>query len=160
MPPRCPECGRFLSHAFVEGLLAGPAPCPRCETTLEAEQFHGVDAAAAAPAPSAESIRPPDLPPEEVRPRPERDPLEGWDRGEGPTGGTHLELVERRTADIVAAPLGAALAIVGGGVLGGLVGGLATRQHRSVGAVIGTLAGASAVVLGARALGIPLNDDV
>ncbi len=158
MPPRCPECGRFLSKAFVEGLLAEPAACPRCATTLQAELFHGEDGPAPPPEPSRESVRPPDLPPDEVRSEPDRDPLEDWDRGGGPTTDTRLELVERAGGDLVAAPVGAALAIVGGGVLGGLVGGLATRRHRSVGAVIGTLAGASAVVLGARALGVPLGD--
>lgn len=52
MPPQqCPECGRFLKRALVEGLTATPAPCPKCGTTLTAAMFGGADdVAVAAPA--------------------------------------------------------------------------------------------------------------
>ena len=45
MPPQqCPECGRFLKNALVEGLTAAPAPCPKCGIELTAEMFGLADA--------------------------------------------------------------------------------------------------------------------
>jgi hypothetical protein len=146
VPLRCPECGRFLSNEFVQGLIAEPGPCPRCETVLDADQFHGTAPLIHAPEPLAESVRPPDLPADEVVPPEERDVLAGWDTDEHP---------ER----MVAAPLGAAAAIVGAGVIGGLVGGLAARRHRSAGAVIGTLAGATAAIVSSRVFDTPVAPD-
>lgn len=99
MPPeQCPECGRFLKRALVEGLVDAPEPCPKCGLELTAEMFGGetqppadplpppTPATPAAPptgpgvmAPPSTSVRPPDLPPDDVRDG--LDPLEGWDRG-------------------------------------------------------------------------------
>lgn len=42
-PPQCPECGRFLSKAFMVGLADGPAGCPRCDTSLDADRFDPAD---------------------------------------------------------------------------------------------------------------------
>lgn len=40
MPPQqCPECGRFLKNALIEGLAAADAPCPKCGTALTAAMF-------------------------------------------------------------------------------------------------------------------------
>ena len=45
MPPhQCPECGRFLKNALVEGLATAPAPCPKCEVELTAELFGPAEA--------------------------------------------------------------------------------------------------------------------
>jgi hypothetical protein len=151
VPPRCPECGRFLSKDFIQGLLDEPAPCPRCEETLTADHFHGSDPLVHAQEPLAESVRPPDLPPTEVLPPEDRDVLAGWDEEVGYQG--------ERARQTVAAPLGAAAAIVGAGVAGGLIGSAISRKHRSAGAVVGTLAGAVAAIIGARALEVPFIHD-
>jgi hypothetical protein len=147
VPERCPECGRFLSRGLVQSLLAEPAPCPRCASTLTAEMFHGSDALVHAPEPLAESVRPPDLPPGSVREPEERDVLAGWDLAPEPT--------ERRTT--ITAPLTAAAAIIGAGVVGGLIGGLSARRHRSAASVVGTLVGAGIAIAGARVLDVPIT---
>lgn len=153
MPPRCPECGRFLSNAFVQGLLAEPGACPRCATTLTADQFHGADALLQAPEPLAESVRPPDLPPESVRPSADRDVLAGWDQPasveadrSGRAGGGAVAGVPVRE---VAGVVGAGIA---GGLLGGLLGALLSRR-RTLLAVIGTLFGAGLAVLASQRQG-------
>lgn len=90
MPPaQCPECGRFLKRTLVDSLAEAPAPCPKCGVELIEAMFVDVTPSAAparpaaaepaAAAPLESSVRPPDLPPEEVRGGP--DPLAGWDAG-------------------------------------------------------------------------------
>lgn len=149
MPPKCPSCGRFLSNDLVQGLLAEPATCPRCERTLTADDFHGSEVLQHAPEPLAESVRPPDLPPETVRPR---DVLEGWD--EAPAA----EVVALRSPRVApGGATGAVLAIVAAGVLGGLLGGLSAGRHRRLGAVVGTLLGAAGAALGLRRPGAPTS---
>lgn len=145
MPPKCPSCGRFLSNDFVQGLLAEPAPCPRCGTELTADLFHGSEALVHAPEPLAESVRPPDLPPEEVRPPEERDPLEDWDRV--PAGASPVDAGGGAMSRAVPTTPYQIGAIVVAGVVGGLIGGLVTRGSRS-GTVVGTLVGAAAGALG------------
>ncbi len=145
-PPQCPECGRFLSKDFVRGLLAEPAACPRCGTTLDAERFHGSEVLQTAPEPLAESVRPPDLPPETVRPAEERDVLAGWDQPPAPAA----------AEPAVAGDAGVARAaglIVGAGVLGGAIGALASRRRRLLLTVVGTLLGALAALVTARLSG-------
>lgn len=153
MPPRCPECGRFLSNAFVQGLLAEPRACPRCAATLTPDQFHGTDALLQAPEPLAESVRPPDLPPESVRPPADRDVLAGWDQPasvaadrSGRMGGGAVAGVPVRE---VAGVVGAGIA---GGLLGGLLGALLPRR-RTLLAVIGTLFGAGLALLATQRQG-------
>lgn len=149
MPPRCPECGRFLSTDFVDDLRAAPAACPRCEVELTADRFSGGEAASepgavGEPGTPPTSVRPPDLPPDDFRAVVGRDDvLAGWD--EGPSGTPSVE------GPVVAS----ALAVLAGGVLGGLIGGLSSRRHRSLGTVVGTLLGALAALAGSRALGPP-----
>lgn len=147
MPERCPECGRFLSRDLIQSLLAEPAPCPRCETSLSADMFHGSDALVHAPEPLAESVRPPDLPPGSVRADEERDVLAGWD----------LEPQPIEPPMSIAEPFTAAAAIIGAGVLGGLIGGLSSRRHRSAASVVGTLVGAAIAIAGARVLDVPFR---
>ncbi len=141
MPRRCPECGRFLATAFVEGLLDEPAPCPRCETVLTPDRFPDLQGTAtatdAAEGTPPASVRPPDLPPEEVR----GDVLAGWDDED--LASTVQQLADPRNAGIVAA-------IIGAGVAGGLIGGLVASRRRPAWTVAGTLVGAALAVLGTR----------
>lgn len=148
-PPQCPECGRFLSNDFVQGLLAEDEPCPRCGSMLQAAQFRDSPAVQQAPEPLAASVRPPDLPPESVRRAEDgRDVLEGWDERTGTlpdpdaTAGRDELLVTVGT-------------IVVAGVAGGLVGALVAPRHRSVGTAVGTLVAAAAAAAGSRIFAAP-----
>lgn len=171
MPPRCPACGRFLSTDLVRSLHSEPAACPRCEVELTAEMFDvGTTAEparlGAAPVVGAdpvvdadpsdgspdrpsveappESVRPPDLPPDDVREVVGSDDvLAGWDHGP-----------DERTSEGEAV-VALSASILAGGVVGGLLGGAVSRRHRSLGAVIGTVLGALAALAGSRALGLP-----
>ncbi len=153
-PPQCPECGRFLSRAFMVGLAEGPATCPRCEHELTADRFDPGDlpnttpesAAPTSPTTSepVRSVRPPDLPPSEVAD--ERDVLEGWDRPEAEV----IDLLERRVSIGGADPTVVAGTVLGAGLAGGLLGAIVARHHRPFGAIVGSLAGASGAVLGMR----------
>lgn len=95
MPPKqCPMCGRFLKNILVTRLAEGEQPCPGCGDALTADMFGGADgplSATGTPADAAPvggatsdeakaSVRPPDLPPDEVRDD-ASDVLDGWDRG-------------------------------------------------------------------------------
>ncbi|WP_052666088.1 hypothetical protein [Nitriliruptor alkaliphilus] len=140
MPPeQCPECGRFLKRALVDGLADAPAPCPKCGVELTAAMFGAAAVAAPAlavdplvpgvaaetpvpdplPLPLASSVRPPDLEPDEVRGGP--DPLEGWDAGV-PTGSAAI--VDQRPFPIDAA------VVAGAALLGAALG--ATLGRRPV----------------------------
>lgn len=140
MPPKCPQCGRFLSNAFIRALLDEPATCPRCGTTLNAEQFSGSDALAMAPPDG--SVRPPDLPPESVRPTAEeRDVLEGWDQ---PAEVIDLQARRGVPEPAVADRLRAMAVVMAAGVVGALLGALILRRHRRLGAILGTFAASMA----------------
>lgn len=134
MPPeQCPECGRFLKRTLVESLAEAPEPCPKCGVELTAVMF-GSAATADAPAPTAadeaatdpappvalsgSSVRPPDLPPADVRDRP--DPLSGWDVGVpvGPAGTAAIDDRRPFPVDTVAV----ASAAVAGAALGAVLG--------------------------------------
>lgn len=65
MPPQqCPECGRFLKNALVEGLAAANAPCPKCGMELTAEMFGAPTGGGppALPADAGTPSPPPDAP--------------------------------------------------------------------------------------------------
>lgn len=144
MPDRCPECGRFLRGDFVVGLAEGPADCPGCGVVLTAERFD--DAAARGVEDTTSSVRPPDLPVEELR---TDDVLAGWDEGHEPTVEPLTELRELFPPE----RLTEVFAVVAAGVAGGVLGGLLLPRHRSFGAFAGTLAGAAGALLGAGILG-------
>ncbi len=82
--------------------------------------------------PAGDSVRPPDLPPAEVRDD-ASDVLEGWDRGATP------EEIASWNADAAPFPTDT-VAVLAGGTIGALVGAL-LRGHRVRGAVFGGLAG-------------------
>lgn len=130
MPAQCPECARFLARAFVEGLAEAPADCPKCGTTLTAEHFA---------APSASSIRPPDLDPTDVRVTDDGqpDPLAGWDDPNAAV--VDLESYRERR---LAPPPDAAI-VAGASLVGALVG-LLLGRRRGLAAVLGALFGALA----------------
>jgi hypothetical protein len=165
-PQQCPTCGRFLKRTLVDGLVEASAPCPKCGNELTAEMFGlegaahattpltsvraaaaapaGTEASAASPAPAgaasaaAPSVRPPDLPPAEVRDAP--DPLAGWDTG-APGGPGEIRDERPVPIDTIAvvgsAAVGAVLGATFGdrpvrdgifGALGGAVGAAVARQ--------------------------------
>lgn len=160
MPPaQCPECGRFLAAAFVQGLATEPADCPKCGVRLtpahfaaELGQASAPDApdeepAAAAelrddappdPGPADASVRPPDLDPGQVRTDEQgrRDPLDGWDRRDADV----VEL-DRFRAGRQPPP---DAAVVAGAAATGAVLGLLLSRRRGTGAVVGLLAGVAA----------------
>lgn len=171
---QCPECGRFLSGAFVEGLAVESTPCPKCETLLTASHFDldgpGADArpdgADEEPAGAAAlreeqpdlpestrdpvaaaaptSVRPPDLDPTDVR----DDVLADWDR----PGADVLDLAARRTD--TSAPPDAAV-VAGAGAAGLLLGALLS-DRRTRGGLLGLLLG---VVAAAAARRVWVLDD-
>ncbi|MDP8927374.1 MAG: hypothetical protein M3O70_02055 [Actinomycetota bacterium] len=138
------------------GALARTGSCPHCNTILTAE---------AAPAGGAGSVRPPDLPPEYVHD--DGDVLAGWDEAAPTRGRRRLDSnpVARghaRPTPGITGPLRrrlrghetAPLAIVAGaGLAGGFAGALLARQRRSLGAAVGTLAGAGAALAGVNLRG-------
>ena len=143
MPPRqCPQCGRFLKNALVDGLAHASQPCPGCATVLTAAMFEPVAEPPAADAASQVSVRPPDLEPESVR-DPEQDVLAGWD-----VGATAAEMASWRE-DRPPFPLDAAM-VAGGALLGGLCGALGDPQRRARGAAIGVTAGVATAVVARR----------
>ena len=131
-PKQCPNCGRFLSNALVEGLADGSAPCPGCEVQLTAGLFgdragpDGTDDLA------APSVRPPDLPPEQVRDD-ASDVLDGWDRGAG-AAEIASWAQDRR-------PFPTDTVVVASGALGGALLGAVLTPRRGRGAVVGALLG-------------------
>jgi hypothetical protein len=146
-PQQCPNCGRFLKKTLVEGLAEGDEPCPGCEVALTASMF---DTSAAETSPGSEapsasgdggedaptdaaSVRPPDLPPDEVRDD-AGEVLEGWDRGAG------VNEISSWRDDRPPFPTDAA-AVLGGAVGGAVVGALASPR-RLRGALLGSLVGA------------------
>ncbi len=142
MPPeQCPACGRFLKRSLVDGLATAPEPCPKCGRELTAAMFEvgtvGEAVASGAPAGAsvgsaglAPSVRPPDLPPDDVRDRP--DPLAGWDAGV-PDGLVAVRDERPFPVDTVAVAGAAAV----GAIVGAIVGRRAIRD-----AVLGALGGA------------------
>lgn len=135
-PPQCPDCGRFLSHDFVEGLAEAPSDCPRCGTSRALDDFvdyladANIDLAAEALSSEAVVHRAPDGDDDQLR-----DVLAGWDRPSVlPPAVPVADEDEERFVT--------AATIVVAGVAGGLVGGLVFPRHRSGGAVFGTLVGA------------------
>ncbi len=126
-PQQCPNCGRFLRNALVQGLADGPAPCPGCGTELTADTF-GV-AAGTDPA----SVRPPDLPPAEVRDD-RGDVLTGWD-----VDADAEELAGWRDdrAPFPTDALAVASSAAGGALLGAIL-----LRRRIVGALLGGILGA------------------
>ncbi|MGH3440494.1 MAG: hypothetical protein ACRDUY_00285 [Nitriliruptorales bacterium] len=143
MPARCPECGRFLSRDFVTALASAPAGCPGCGVTLTADRLAGAEAGGDER--GAASVRPPDLPVEEVR---TGDVLVGWDEGGDPTAEPFTELRDLLPPE----RLSEVFAVVGAGIAGGLLGGLLLPRHRSLGAFAGTVAGAVGALVGAGIL--------
>lgn len=141
MPTRCPECGRFLSRDFVAALADGPASCPGCATELTADRFADADIGAAEPT----SVRPPDLPVEELG---TEDVLAGWDEPPEGMPGPLTELRDIFPPDRLAGML----VVLGAGVAGGVLGGLILRRHRSFGAFAGTIAGAVGALVGSGVL--------
>lgn len=125
MPPeQCPECGRFLAKAFVAGLAAGPAPCPKCATALTGAQFGLGDEAP-----------PPLTPATTAAAAPAVDPLEGWDRPDA-------DVVDLDTVRGHQPPPDGAI-VLGAGVAGALIG--AALTHRSLrGTALGATLGAAA----------------
>jgi hypothetical protein len=145
LPAQCPDCARFLAKAFVAGLAAEPAPCPKCGTELTAVMFsesapEAFPAAATPAADDAPSVRPPDLAWDAVQ-GDDRDPLAGWDTG---AGGAIFDLADYRDRRLQPPPDGAI--VLGAGLFGAIFGAFLTRR-RGVGALLGLLLG----VLGAGA---------
>lgn len=138
MPERCPECGRFLSRDFVAALGERPSGCPACGVELTADRFG--ESAVLGGEQATSSVRPPDLPVEELR---TDDVLAGWDEGPEATAEPLTELRELLPPD----RLTDIFVVVGAGVAGGVLGGLLLSRHRSFGAFAGTLAGAVGALL-------------
>ena len=151
MPPQqCPECGRFLKNALVEGLAQRPAPCPGCDVELTSAMFDGSDpgpsgtsdpaAPTASRVPDAASgdvsVRPPDLEPTDVRST-DDDPLARWD-----VGATADEVASWRV-DQRPFPTDAVV-VATAAVIGLGVGCAADREVRARGAAVGFAAGAVA----------------
>lgn len=168
MPPaQCPDCGRFLAKAFVQGLATEPADCPKCGLRLSSAHFPeelGQAAAPDAPAeepaaaaalrddatpdPDPASVRPPDLDPGDVRlGADDTDPLQGWDAG----GGDVVELDQFR-AGRRPPPEGAIVA--GAGAAGALVGALLARRW-GIGAVMGFATGVAAAATARQVWRLP-----
>ncbi len=143
VPPQCPKCGRFLGNDLLRGgLTPEGTSCPGCGITL---------ASGEAPGTAPRSVRPPDLSPESVHEA--GDVLAGWDE----------DILSRDRPDSQSAPLSRPLVgqlttlpslviIVSGGLAGGFVGALLSPQRRSIGAAVGTLAGAGTAVAGVHLL--------
>lgn len=162
-PPQCPTCGRFLSKAFVLGLREAADRCPRCDTRLTDEHF--------APA-VADRDEPPPAPAVGSRTATtatsattaasattattaderDRDVLASWDRDVAAPADRADS--QPPLTDITDGPTAVAI-VIGAGVLGGLLGGLALRRDTVLGAVVGTLAGAGAALVGTRLVGLP-----
>ena len=152
MPPQqCPECARFLSGAFVAGLDAAPAPCPKCGTLLTAEMYGG-----SVRPPDEPAVRPPDLPPAEVRePEPDggRDVLAGWDETPAPSAGRRsgdaevVDLARWRGENQGLEPETVALLVAGAGALGVAVGAALSPESRTKGAFVGAMLAAIAGVV-------------
>lgn len=134
MPPtQCPECGRFLKKVLVAGLEQASAPCPGCSVQLTAAMFLLSE---------DDSVRPPDLAPDEVRDPPaatapgsvDGDVLAGWD-----TGVDAAEIASWRK-DRRPFPTDT-IVIAGAGAAGLLIGMFVRSDRRGSGAVLGLLAG-------------------
>lgn len=123
MPPaQCPECGRFLSKAFVSALTDEPSPCPGCQTPLMGADF-GSSRKASDPTPENTAA----------------DPLAGWDDGRV------VDIDDWRSG---AADGPSDAAVVGLGAVVGAIIGLLLGPRRSLfrallGAVVGASAGAA-----------------
>lgn len=135
MPPiQCPECGRFLAKVLVAGLGQAPAPCPGCAVQLTAAMFVLAE---------DDSVRPPDLAPDEVRDAtdqphrsgaPADDVLAGWD-----TGVSAAEVASWRD-DRRPFPTDTVV-VAGAGIVGLALGLVLGGERRGSGAVLGLLAG-------------------
>lgn len=130
-PEQCPDCGRFLSKAFVTGLAEADASCPKCGTTLTASTFGVVTEDPIPPdAPAPSQDRTPD--PTSDAP----DVLSGWDQE---VLGTRIgEAAIDESGPLVALPAEAALGI---GVVCAGAGFVIARRHPVWGAVLGAAAG-------------------
>ena len=178
MPPQqCPECGRFLKNALVEGLADAPAPCPKCGIELTAERFGVVDAEGP-PAVPAGLTDPEVTDPEVVdaaAASSDDAPLEAVAVAAAPApttnGATPVapsirppdlapEAVRDRDDPLAGWDLGVPLpevrdrrpfptdtVLVAAGAVGGAVAGSLTVDRRGRGATIGALAGVGAVAL-------------
>jgi hypothetical protein len=125
---QCPECGRFLTQAFVAGLAEAAAPCPRCGTELSLDRLAE---SRTGPEPVGDtSVRPPDLRPDAVRDL--DDPVAGWDVGV-PVGTAAVRDERPFPTDTVV--------VAGASLLGALLGALLGRRTVRD-AVLGALGGA------------------
>jgi hypothetical protein len=163
-PVQCPSCGRFLKNSFVVGLADAPAPCPGCGTELTAEQFDEGPAPAATGAPRspsergegalhggggqarggrqerASSVRPPDLPPDEVRDA-GGDVLRGWDTAAPGFDDWQRDRPPFPTDTVI---------VAGAGLAGALLGATLARDRRAAGAAGGAAAGVAAAAIARR----------
>jgi hypothetical protein len=143
----CPKCGNELTAEMfgLDGAAAATTPLTsvRAAAAAPAAGPDGADAGAGAPVPAgattaAPSVRPPDLPPSDVRDAP--DPLAGWDVG-APGGPVEVRDERPFPIDTIAvvgsAAVGAVLGATFGdrpvrdgifGALGGAVGAAVARQ--------------------------------
>jgi hypothetical protein len=141
VPQQCPECARFLSKSFVEGLATAPAPCPKCAAPLTAELFS-----------PAESDRPPAGPDRSpagsaLDADAPRDVLAGWDRDDEEV----VDMARWRRDHRGLAPEALAVVAAGAAALGAAAGASMSRDSRGRGAFLGVvLAAVVGVVAGSR----------
>jgi hypothetical protein len=138
---------RDAGPAEVEGTSASRQAGEPVRPWVEDEQAEErTQQGRAASSSGTTSVRPPDLPPTAVRPEVDRDVLEGWDTPRGDArSGALLDALSPERSRAVAVVLGA-------GVAGGLIGAAVSGRRRTWGAIVGTLVGAVAALVGTRVL--------